>query len=200
MKILKTNGELLIDLPQFDNIKDAVMHCVLNEINLSCADLRGADLRDTNLSRADLSHADLRDIDLSCANLSCANLWGANLRGTNLWGADLSCANLWGADLWGANLRCANLNCTNLSFADLSCANLWGADTQYCYRFGHFSKIGGRSCLYYKPIETEPFYLVIAGCFSGTLDEFEEACNKTYPNDPVQAYEAQIAYLRTILK
>ena len=115
MKILKTNGNLLIDLPQFDNIKDAVMHCVLNEINL-----RGADLR--------------------------------------------------------------------------------GAKTQYCYRFGHFSKIGGRCCLYYKPIETEPIYIIMAGCFSGTLDKFEEACKDTYPNDPVQAYEAQIAYLRTILK
>ena len=145
MKILKTNGELLIDLPQFDNIKDAVMHCVLNEINLS--------------------YADLSDANLSYANLSCA---------------DLSCANLSDADLRGADL--------------------WGADTQYCYRFGHFSKIGGRCCFYYKPIETEPIYIIVAGCFSGTLDEFEEACKYTHPNDPVQAYEAQIAYLRTILK
>ena len=155
MKILKTNGELLIDLPQFDNIKDAVMHCVLNEINLSYADLS-----DANLSDANLSYANLRGADLSCANLSDADLRGANLRG----------------------------------------ADLWGADTQYCYRFGHFSKLGGRCCFYYKPIETEPIYIIVAGCFSGTLDEFEEACKYTHPNDPAQAYEAQIAYLRTILK
>jgi len=160
MKILKTNGELLIDLPQFDNIKDAVMHCVLNEINLSYADLS-----DANLSDANLSYANLRGADLSCANLSDADLRGANLRGANLRGADL-----------------------------------WGADTQYCYRFGHFSKLGGRCCFYYKPIETEPIYIIVAGCFSGTLDEFEEACKYTHPNDPAQAYEAQIAYLRTILK
>jgi len=190
MKILKTNGELLIDLPQFDNIKDAVMHCVLNEINLSYADLSDANLSDANLSYANLSCA-----DLSCANLSDADLRGADLRGADLSCADLSCANLSCADLRGADLRGANLRGANLRGADL-----WGADTQYCYRFGHFSKIGGRCCFYYKPIETEPIYIIVAGCFSGTLDEFEEACKYTHPNDPVQAYEAQIAYLRTILK
>ena len=200
MKILKTNGELLIDLPQFDNIKDAVMHCVLNEINLrgadlNCANLNCANLSDANLSDANLNCANLSDADLSGADLNCANLSDANLSD-----ADLNCANLNCANLSDANLSDADLSGANLSDANLRGADLWGADTQYCYRFGHFSKIGGRCCFYYKPIETEPIYIIVAGCFSGTLDEFEEACKYTHPNDPVQAYEAQIAYLRTILK
>ena len=129
MQILKTDGSLIIALPQFNNIKDAVEHCAKEKINLEGADLYGADLQ------------------------------GADLRG----------------------------------------ADLWGATTQYNARFGHFSKVGGRACFYYKPIETDATWVIVAGCFVGTLNEFEAAAKLKYPNDAIRAYEAQIAYLRGIL-
>jgi hypothetical protein len=159
MKILKKDGRVLIDLPQFDNIKQAVEHCVKINIHLYEADLRGA--------------------NLYMANLTGGSFWYANLAGANLQHANLQGAKLRGANLQGANLR--------------------EAKTQYCARFGHFSKIGGRTCLYYKPVESEPFWLIQAGCFNGTLEQFEAACKAKYPNDPVQAYEAQIEYLKEIL-
>jgi hypothetical protein len=174
MKLSKSNGKIIINLPLVETIKDAVIYCVENKINLSGVDLSGVDLSGANLSW----------VDLSGANLSWANLSGANLSGANLSGANLSGANLSGA---------------NLSWANLSWANLSWAITQNCYRFGHFSKIGGRSCFFYKKVESDSNYVIIAGCFSGTVDEFEAACKKYYPDNSKQAYEAQIAYLKTIL-
>ena len=116
---------------------------VLQETNLSGAnliraylkgtDLRRANLLAANLSEADLSGANLSEANLIGANLSEANLIGANLRRVdlkeaNLKGADLSLSNLSEADLFLTNLREANLSGANLSGADLFKTNLLGAD------------------------------------------------------------------------
>jgi hypothetical protein len=146
-----------------------------------------------------LYEAHLAEANLQGANLAGANFGGADLQGADLSGADLRDANFGGAHLRRANLTGANLAGANLRRANLTGANLRRAKTQYCARFGHFSKIGGRTCLYYKPVESEPLWIIQAGCFNGTLEEFEAACKAKYPNDPVQAYEAQIEYLKEIL-
>lgn len=101
---------------------------LLDDINLSSADLTLA-----NLSAAYLKAANLRGADLSGANLSDAWLLETNLGGANLFVANLSKSFLSHADLSGAYLERANLSGAflrgaNLSGADLSAANLTNAD------------------------------------------------------------------------
>ena len=106
---------------------------MLNNINLSEANLQGAYLRNEMLFRANLTMANMEGTDLShsClinANLSRANLQEAKLRKTNLTEADLKAANLTQADLRGADLTKADLKGANLTGSDLRGANLIEAD------------------------------------------------------------------------
>jgi uncharacterized protein YjbI with pentapeptide repeats len=115
-----------------DNVKDAVIEAVENDISLQGADLQGANLKGADLGEANLWGANLKGADLQGANLKGADLQGANLKGAdlqgaNLKGADLKEANLKGADLWGANLKGADLGEANLWEANLKEANLWEA-------------------------------------------------------------------------
>ena len=119
------------------------------------ANLRGADLSGENLRGADLSGADLSGADLSGADLSGANLSGANLRGANLRGANLRGADLRGADLRGADLRGADL-CSAIGIMSAYIPNM---STRGDYLFANVHEGGLR------------FY---AGCWSGTLSEFQE--------------------------
>lgn len=126
---------------------------VLDDIDLSgadlrCANLSGADLQRANLSganfqrailnraflvRTDLSHADLEYADLSraalwSANLSQATLSNADLSGATLGDANLSGAKLEHADLSGVNLRHAILNGAKLAQTTLTDADFSGSD------------------------------------------------------------------------
>ena len=121
---------------------------------------------------AKLYKADLSGANLSEANLCEANMFGAKLSGANLFGANLSGANLCEANLFGADLR----------EADLSRANLCEAKNIFI-----FNKPGGRTC--YAVVHNGGL-MIQAGCFWGTIDEFELA-------DKGQTYTAQIAYLRS---
>jgi len=38
----------------------------------------------------------------------------------------------------------------------------------------------------------------LSGCYVDPLEAFEARCKEVYPDDPEEAYEAQIAYLKTI--
>ena len=118
----------------------------------------------------DFTNKDLRGADLSGANLCKADLSGANLNGADLCGADLC-----GADLNGANLRGADLN---------------GAKNIYL-----FNKKDGRACY---AIANGDLLMIQAGCFWGTLDEFERAALDRYGDDENKNYKVQIKYLRTI--
>ena len=121
------------------------------------------------------SGANLRRANLSGANLRGANLRDTDLRDANLRDADLSDANLRGADLRGADLRDANLRDADLSDADLSDANLRGA--------GLYGAIGIMSA-YIPGMSSRGDYLITnvhddglrfyAGCWSGTLEEFQK--------------------------
>ena len=141
----------------------------LGGANLWDANLQGAILGDANLQGAILGDANLRNADLWGANLRNANLrnailWGADLRGAILWGANLRGAILWGAILWGANLRNANLRGASLN----SAAGIWQSGPG-----------GSRRDMLYV-VKHETCLMVKAGCFWGTLDEFEAAVEQTH--------------------
>jgi len=177
MKLLRTGGSLIIELE--GTTKEIVEHCVKSKISLRYADLRDADLQGANLRDAKIQGADLQGADLQGANLRDANLRYAYLRYANL-----QDANLQDADLRGADLR----------DADLQGADLQGAYLRYAKNIIIFNKLGGRTC--YAIVGGK--LMVKAGCFWGTLEEFETACKDKYPNDTIQAYEAQITYLKIL--
>ena len=113
--------------------------------------------------------------DFTNKDLCGANLRKADLNGANLCKADLSGANLNGADLCGADLSGANIN---------------GAKNIY-----FFNKKDGRACY---AIANGDLLMIQAGCFWGTLDEFERAALDRYGGDENKNYKVQIKYLRTI--
>ncbi len=81
-------------------------------------------LDNTNLSNADLSEANLAGTDLRKANLTGTNFSGANLQGARLTGLDLRGANFSNSDLRGTDLSDANLSGANLSGALINGVNL----------------------------------------------------------------------------
>jgi len=99
----------------------------LSNAQLEQANLSNAQLEQANLSNAQLSGADLSEAQLTGANLSEAQLTGANLSEAQLSGADLSEAQLMRAHLYRAQLTGANLSEAQLSGADLSEAQLMRA-------------------------------------------------------------------------
>ena len=148
------------------------------------------DFTNKDLCGANLRKANLRKANLNGANLCNADLNGANLRKANLSGAYLRKADLNGADLSGANLRKADLNGADLNGANLRKADLNGAKNIYL-----FNKKDGRACY---AIANGDLLMIQAGCFWGTLDEFERAALDKYGDDENKNYKAQIQYLRTI--
>jgi len=118
--------------------------------------------------------------DFTNKDLCGANLRKANLNWANLCKADLSGADLCGADLNGANLRGADLN---------------GADLNGAKNIYFFNKKDGRACY---AIANGDLLMIQAGCFWGTLDEFERAALDRYGDDENKNYKVQIKYLRTI--
>lgn len=101
---------------------------ILNNANLSKANLYAAELRDVNLVGADLSGADLRN-----AKLNRANLLEANLSKADLFRAHLNKTKLSGADLSGAYLNGTRLRGADLSYVDLSRAKVHRADLSGAY-------------------------------------------------------------------
>ena len=103
------------------------------------------------LEKATTAKANLRGADLSGANLSGANLSGANLRGADLRGADLS----------GANL--------GEEFGKLIAGR----------PFFQCGPIGSRSD-YLQSFITDKGIVIKAGCFTGFIDDFVAAVEKTH--------------------
>jgi uncharacterized protein YjbI with pentapeptide repeats len=158
---------------------------------LSGAYLSGAYLRGADLSGAYLRGANLRGADLSGAYLRGADLSGAYLRGANLRGAYLRGANLRGADLRGAYLSGAYLSGAYLSGALVDGKKLVG--DRPCIQIG---PIGSRAD-YFLAFITEEGVRVSAGCFTGTLAEFETACAETHgDNEHAREYKAALALIQ----
>jgi len=170
------------------NIRQALEKATTEKV-----DLRGADLYEASLYRANLRGAGLREANLYGANLYGADLYRANLYGADLYGADLREANLYGANLIKAGLYGANLSGANLYGAGLRGANL-----------GENGKlIGDRPLFQCGPIGSRGDYLlsfitdkgivIKAGCFTGTIDEFRAAVEKTHgDSDHAKEYDMAI--------
>ena len=158
----------------------------LDGANLYGANLRGANLRGANLYGANLYGANLRGANLYGADLVGADLGGAYLGGAYLRGADLYGANLRGANLYGANLRGADLRGADLGGANLRGADLGGADLGEEFGkliagrpFFQCGPIGSRSD-YLQSFITDKGIVIKAGCFTGFLDAFVAAVEKTH--------------------
>ena len=93
---------------------------ILNEINLSRANLQGTAMGGSMLFQANLSGANMEGMDLSHSYIINANLSGANLKEAKLRKADLTEADLTGADLRGADLTGVNLTGANLTEVRIS--------------------------------------------------------------------------------
>ena len=136
------------------------------------------------------------------ANLEGANLEGANLRSANLRGMNLRGMKLIGADLRGANLRGADLYAANLDGANLDTTNLGGAYLRGAYLGGLLKLIGerpifsvgpiGSRCDFFSAYITDDGLRLRAGCFFGTIPEFEEKLQAEH-GDNVHAREYRAA-------
>ena len=187
----------------FERDCDSMRICVEAAVE-SRANLAGADLAGANLVGANLAGANLAGADLTGANLVGANLAGANLVGANLVGANLAGANLASANLAGANLAGANLVGANLAGANLVGANLAGANLARAYLVGatgikgvlSVGPIGSRRD-HLLALDTDAGLVIRAGCFSGSLAEFEAAVTATHgDNEHAIHYRAAIALIR----
>ena len=90
----------------------------------------------------------------------------------------------------------AYLSGADLSRANLSDANLSGADLDK--RYIQLTRIGTR-----RGTTTYCFTddIVWCGCFTGTLEEFEQTVNKTHGNNPqfLKEYTGAIQYIRSLI-
>jgi hypothetical protein len=91
-------------------MRDAVEHCVKNNICLNYASLDGASLNEASLDEASLNEALLNGASLNGASLNWASLNGASLYGASLNEASLDGASLNEALLNGASLKGASYN------------------------------------------------------------------------------------------
>ena len=147
-------------------------------------------------ARANLAGANLDRANLAWANLARANLAGANLDRANLDGANLARANLARANLDGAYLDGANLDRANLAWANLARANLAGAYLLGDRPIIQIGPIGSRSD-YFVAFITDAGPLLRTGCFSGTIEEFEQALEDTHgDNVHAKEYRAALAMIR----
>ncbi len=101
-----------------------------------------------------------------------------------------------GAYLTGANLDGANLDGAYLTGAYLDGANLDGANLVGNRPILQIGPIGSR-CAYLVSYITDAGIKVRAGCFFGSIEEFEAACAKTHgDNDHGKEYAAAVAMIR----
>jgi hypothetical protein len=113
-------------------MRDAVEHCVKNNICLNYASLNGASLHGASLNGASLHGASLDGASLNGASLNevllnWASLDGASLNRASLNGASLKWASLNEVSLKWASLNEASLNGASLNEASLDGASLKGA-------------------------------------------------------------------------
>jgi uncharacterized protein YjbI with pentapeptide repeats len=118
---------------------------VLNESNLSQADLtatdfRQASLRGANFSRARLHFANLGGADLSAADVSDASLSFADFSEARLPGAKLANSRWFAADAQGADFSHADLQGASFFLADLRHANFAGANLKNAVMVGSLLK------------------------------------------------------------
>lgn len=91
------------DLARIDAHGASFRNTDLTQATLTGADLEGAHFENANLGQAQLDHVDAREASFAGADLTQADLTGADLREADFTGASLTQADLVGADLRGAS-------------------------------------------------------------------------------------------------
>lgn len=126
--------------------------------------------KDNNILRDTVLEAIKIGADLRRADLSDADLSGADLRSANLMGADLRSANLSGANLSGADLSKRYISVSQIGSAKRM--------TTYCFEYD----------------------IIWCGCFTGTLEEFENEVKTTheYNKQYLKEYLGFINYLKSL--
>ena len=156
------------------------------------ANLDGANLDGAYLARANLDGANLAGAYLAGANLDGANLAGAYLARANLDGAYLAGANLDGANLAGAYLARANLDGAYLARANLDGKKLIGERPIL-----QIGGLGSRNA-YLVSYNTEDGIKIKAGCFFGTLEEFENSVKEKHGDNQFgKEYAAAILMIKS---
>ena len=131
------------------------------------------------------------------ANLDGANLDGAYLARANLDGANLAGAYLAGANLDGANLAGAYLARANLDGAYLARANLDGKKLIGERPILQIGGLGSRNA-YLVSYNTEDGIKIKAGCFFGTLEEFENSVKEKHGDNQFgKEYAAAILMIKS---
>ena len=156
-----------------------------------------ANLSGANLRMADLSGADLRWAKLYWGKLRGANMRGANLHGANIFDADLRGADLRGANLFDADFRGADLRGADLRDTDIHGVNLHGANMSE--RVVQVGPIGSRRDYMIFWVDRD---IVQCGCWNdyegGSLDEFKNRVDKTYPAENEDTLQFRNEYLAAI--
>lgn len=115
----------------FANLQNAdLRYANLQQAQLGFANLQEANLYNINLNQAYLRYANLQKADLGYAQLQQVNLDDTNLQEANLIRARLQQAVLVGAELQRANLNYANLQEVDLRYAKLQGSKMWIVNLQ----------------------------------------------------------------------
>lgn len=117
----------------FLSFADCLEKAVLEQIDLSFADLRNTNLTHASLDGGILSYADFTDANLSGANLSECDLHGASFMNTSLYNACLCESDLTGCNFKGASFGATDINGSLLNrsiFSTLSCFTLCFSNAQ----------------------------------------------------------------------
>ena len=169
--------------------KGKLIKCLMRNVELFNRYRRIHNIKKLDLSGANLREADLEGTNLSGANLHATDLYEADLRKANLKGADLYEADLTGADLYKADLTRANLRGADLYEADLTATNLRGAENYYAFLAFDTSK------RIVHCIKHKDGWMIMAGCFWGTLEELEKKVKETHNS---KVYLANIEILKNL--
>ena len=201
----KPNEVILKDGRNLEEVLELHKKWLNNKQEGERANLHGEDLTNTDLSCSILIGVILAGVNLKYADLSNINLTNANLTNVILTGADLSYSiltdvNLSYSNLKNTNLSFANLTCVDLSYADLRDSNLSDSDFYLTNLYKCKGDFVGVENIGSRNDTTHYFYKddrVICGCFSGTMEEFEDRVKDTYEEDDKEYKEYMIA-IRTL--
>ena len=134
-----------------------------------------------------------------CINLNYAELSDCDLKGADLSYAKLHSANFYSTDLSYANLSHACLSHANLGFVTLSNVNLKNANLHYARLsniHNYYSFVAyDTSKRIVHCIKHDKTWMILAGCFWGTLEELEDKVKATHNS---KVYLANIEILKQL--
>jgi len=146
------------------------------------------------LYKYDVYVIDLENANLEYAKMENANLENANMINANLYNSNMANSNLENVDMYNANMKKANLKNANINKADLTGTHINNIQGKHIFKMSGNGS-AGREIWYIL----EDDYIQ-AGCWGGTLDEFEKRVEEVYGNDKdsyeYKSYQDVIEYYR----